>query len=167
MFFPICVLISHAYLSLPPMISHTLQWMFHFFFLEYFFHFLLGIYFIYISNAIPEVTYTLHSIAPLPTHSHFLALVFPLYWSIESWQYQGASLPSEGWLGHLLLHIQLGTWVLGVLVSSYCWGTQDLNTSIVLTKVKCVLWNWLWNDFPLKRTWILIKEAEEMVTKMY
>jgi hypothetical protein len=39
--------------------------------------FLLDIFFIYISNAIPKVPYTLPSPAPLPTHSHFLALAFP------------------------------------------------------------------------------------------
>jgi hypothetical protein len=38
--------------------------------------FLLGIFLIYISNAIPKVTHTL-SCTPLPTHSHFLALEFP------------------------------------------------------------------------------------------
>jgi hypothetical protein len=37
--------------------------------------FLLGIFFIYISNAIPKVPHTLPP--PLPSHSHFLALVFP------------------------------------------------------------------------------------------
>jgi hypothetical protein len=43
-----------------------------------FFHFLkLGIYFIYISNDIPKVSNTLPQPAPLPTHSPFLALVFP------------------------------------------------------------------------------------------
>jgi hypothetical protein len=41
-----------------------------------FFQFLLGIFFIYISNAILKVPYTLPT-APLPTHSQFLALVFP------------------------------------------------------------------------------------------
>jgi hypothetical protein len=48
----------------------------------FFVQFLLGIYFIYISNAIPKVPYTLPTPAPLPTHSHFLALVFPLYWDL-------------------------------------------------------------------------------------
>jgi hypothetical protein len=39
---------------------------------------LLDIFFIYIPNAIPKLPYTLpHNPAPLPTHSHFLALVFP------------------------------------------------------------------------------------------
>jgi hypothetical protein len=38
-----------------------------------FFPFLLGIFFIYISNAIPKVPPP----NPLPTHSHFLALAFP------------------------------------------------------------------------------------------
>jgi hypothetical protein len=37
--------------------------------------FLLGIFFIYISNAIPKVPY--NPPTPLPTHSQFLALVFP------------------------------------------------------------------------------------------
>jgi hypothetical protein len=37
---------------------------------------MLGIFFIYISNAIPKVLHTLPP-TPLPTHSHFLALVFP------------------------------------------------------------------------------------------
>jgi hypothetical protein len=39
--------------------------------------FLLDIFFIYISNAIPKVPYTLLRLAPLSTHSHFLALAFP------------------------------------------------------------------------------------------
>jgi hypothetical protein len=42
-----------------------------------FFNFLLDIFFIYISNAVLKVSYTLPSPAPLPTHSHFLALAFP------------------------------------------------------------------------------------------
>jgi hypothetical protein len=37
---------------------------------------LLGIFFIYISNAMPKVPHTLPT-TPLPTHSHFLALAFP------------------------------------------------------------------------------------------
>jgi hypothetical protein len=46
---------------------------------EFFFsQFLLGIFFIYISNAIPKVPCMLPlAPAPLPTHSHFLALAFP------------------------------------------------------------------------------------------
>jgi hypothetical protein len=42
-----------------------------------YFFFLLDIFFIYISNAIPKVPYTLLCPAPLPTHSRFLALAFP------------------------------------------------------------------------------------------
>jgi hypothetical protein len=38
-------------------------------------------------------------------------------------QDQGASLPNDGLLGHLLLHMQLETGALGVLVSSYCCST--------------------------------------------
>jgi hypothetical protein len=46
-------------------------------------NFLLGIYLINISNAILKVPYTFPlPSAPLPTHSHFLALVFPLYQGI-------------------------------------------------------------------------------------
>jgi hypothetical protein len=41
-------------------------------------------------------------------------------------QYQGASLPSNGRLGHLLLHIQLEIRALGVLVSSYCCSTYSV-----------------------------------------
>ena len=43
---------------------------------SFLFNFLLGIFFIYISNAIPKVP---HVLPPnlLPTHSHFLALAFP------------------------------------------------------------------------------------------
>jgi hypothetical protein len=45
----------------------------------FFSNFLLDVFFIYISNAIPKVPYTLPPScpAPLPTHSHFLALAFP------------------------------------------------------------------------------------------
>jgi hypothetical protein len=38
---------------------------------------LLDIFFIYISNAVPKVSYTLPFPAPQPTYSHFLALAFP------------------------------------------------------------------------------------------
>jgi hypothetical protein len=37
----------------------------------------LGIFFIYISNAIPKAPPYPPPPTPLPTHSHFLALVFP------------------------------------------------------------------------------------------
>jgi hypothetical protein len=42
----------------------------------FFKYFLLGIFLIYISNAIRKVPHTLPP-TPLPTHSHFLALAFP------------------------------------------------------------------------------------------
>jgi hypothetical protein len=41
-----------------------------------FFTFLLDIFYIYISNAIPKVPYSLPTPTLLPTHSHFLAVVF-------------------------------------------------------------------------------------------
>jgi hypothetical protein len=46
------------------------------FFFFFFNVFLLGIFLIYISNAIPKVPHTLPP-TPLPTHSHVLALTFP------------------------------------------------------------------------------------------
>jgi hypothetical protein len=48
-------------------------------------------------------------------------------------QYQGASLPSDGRLGHLLLQMHLETGTLGVLISSYCCSTYrvaDLFSSL-------------------------------------
>jgi hypothetical protein len=61
----VCVFI---YLFLP----HCGDW-----YLWYSFFLLLGIYFIYISNAIPKVPHTLpHPFPHPPTHSHLLALTF-------------------------------------------------------------------------------------------
>jgi hypothetical protein len=88
-----------------------------------FFCFLLNIFFIYISSAIPKVPYTLPRPAPLPTHSHLLALAFPCTGAYKVCNTKGSSLPSDGRLGHLLIHMQLETQVLGVLVSSYCCST--------------------------------------------
>jgi hypothetical protein len=74
---------------------------------------LLDIFFNYISNAIPKVPYTL--LLPCsPTHSlPLLGPGVPLYWGIWSLQDLGASLPNDGQLGHLLLHMQLETQLLG------------------------------------------------------
>ena len=47
----------------------------------------------------------------------------PMSHDKKSLQDQGASLPTDGWLGHLLLHMQLETQALWVLVSSYCCST--------------------------------------------
>jgi hypothetical protein len=79
----------------------------------------------YISNAIPKVPYTFPPAllpypptpASWPWHSAVLGH--------KSLQYQEASLPSDGRLGHLLIYMQmqLETWALGVLVSSYCCST--------------------------------------------
>ena len=46
------------------------------------------------------------SLAPLPTHSHFLALAFPCIGAYKVCNTKEASLPSDGPLGHLLLHMQ-------------------------------------------------------------
>jgi hypothetical protein len=87
--------------------THTYEHVF------YFLQFLLGIYFIYISNDIP------YTLSPLP----LLGPGVPLYWGIKSLQDQGASLPHDGRLGHLLLKMQLETRAPGVLVISYCCST--------------------------------------------
>jgi hypothetical protein len=60
--------------------------------------------------------------APLPTHSHFLALAFPCIGAYKVCNPRGLS-SSHSQIGHLLLHMQLETRALGVLVSSYCCST--------------------------------------------
>jgi hypothetical protein len=60
-----------------------------FFFFKYF---LLGIFLIYISNAIPKVPHTLPP-SPLPTHSHFLALAFPCTGAYKVCKYNGPLFP--------------------------------------------------------------------------
>jgi hypothetical protein len=59
-------------------------------------NFLLDIFFIYISNAILKVPYTLTPPCS-PTHSlPLLGPGIPLDWGIYSLQDQGASLPNDG-----------------------------------------------------------------------
>jgi hypothetical protein len=102
----------HEYIVLSLLIS--------FFFLK------LDIFFIYISNAIPKSPIHSPHPAPLPTHSDFLALAFPCTGAYKlgtGLLDQGPSLPNDGQLGHLLLHMQLETRALGVLISSYCCST--------------------------------------------
>ena len=60
--------------------------------------------------------------APQPTHSGFLALASPIL-GHRIFRRPRASPPIDDWLGHPLLHMQLETWALGVLVSSYCCST--------------------------------------------
>ena len=52
-------------------------------------------------------------------HFCFLALEFH-YTEAYNLHKTKASPPTDGWLGHPLLHTQLETWDLEVLVSSYC-----------------------------------------------
>jgi hypothetical protein len=61
-------------------------------------------------------------LAPIPIHSHFLALAFPCTRAFKVW----ASLPNDGWIGHLLLHMLLDTHVsyIRVLSSKSCWHIQ-------------------------------------------
>ena len=56
--------------------SEDTKHIYYFFFLKFIFLFLLGIFLVYISNAIPKVPHT-HPPNPLPTHSPFLSLAFP------------------------------------------------------------------------------------------
>ena len=57
--------------------------------------------------------------APLPTHSHFLALAFPCTGAYKVCKTKGSLFR----LGHLLLHMQLEIRVLGVQVRSYFYST--------------------------------------------
>ena len=77
----------------------------------FFFNFLLDIFFIYISDAIPKVPYTLPPTPallpypPTPTswHWHTPVLGHILFAKPRD------SPPNDGQLGHLLLHMQLET----------------------------------------------------------
>jgi hypothetical protein len=64
-------------------------------------------------------------LAPLPTHSHFLAWRSPVLRHIK-FARQGASLAPDDQLCHLLIHMQLEIRALGVLVSSYYCFTYRL-----------------------------------------
>ena len=79
--------------------------------------FLLDIFFIYISNAIPKVPYTLPLLPNPPTPSswpwHFPILGHRIF------ERPRASPPIDGRLGHSLLQMQLETQLWGLLVSSY------------------------------------------------
>jgi hypothetical protein len=57
----------------------------------WFAYFLLDIVFIYISNAIMKVPYTLPCPAPQPTHARFLALVFPSIGAYNLYKTKGLS----------------------------------------------------------------------------
>jgi hypothetical protein len=80
--------------------------------------FLLGIFFIYISNAIPNVPHT----PPLP----YQPIPTPWPWCSRVLRHiifvRPRGLSSQRWptRGHLLLYMQLETRALGLLVSSYC-----------------------------------------------
>ena len=80
------------------------------FFIRYFLHLHFKCY--------PQAPYTLPHPAPQPTHSPFLTLAFPCTEAYKVCNTKGPLFPSDSWLGHLLLHMQLETQALGVLVSS-------------------------------------------------
>jgi hypothetical protein len=89
--------------------------------IQWFSLFLLDIFFIYISNAIRKVPYTL----PLPCSlTHPLPLLGPVLEHMIFTRPR-ASPPIDGLLGHSLLHMQLETqlWGRGLLFSSYYWST--------------------------------------------
>ena len=82
--------------------------------------FLLGIFLVYIFNAIPKVPHT-HIPNPLPTHSPFLALAFPCTGAYKVCKSNGPLLGSDDRLGHLLIHMQLktrapGYWLVHIVV---------------------------------------------------
>ena len=83
-----------------------------------FFFFSLDIFFIYISNAIPQTPYSL-PLTCYPTHP--LLLPGPVLGHII-FERPRTSPPIDGQLGHPLLHMQLETQFSGVLVSSYCFS---------------------------------------------
>ena len=60
---------------------------------------------------------------PYPPTPPFWPWRSPVLGHIKFAIYQGASLPNDGRLGHLLIHMQLEIRALGVLVSSYCCST--------------------------------------------
>ena len=85
----------------------------------FFFPILLGIFFIYISNAILKVSYTLPpptflTQAPTPASWHSPGLGHIIFARSRT------SPPIDGLLGHPLLHMQLETQALGVLARSFC-----------------------------------------------
>jgi hypothetical protein len=84
-------------------------------FFEFFIRYFLHLHF----KCYPQSPYILPSPAPQPTHSCFLALAFPCTGHIIIARPR-ASPSIDGLLGQTLLHIQLETRALGVLVSSYC-----------------------------------------------
>jgi hypothetical protein len=90
------------------------------------FDFLLGIFLVYISNAIPKVPHTLPP-TTLPTHSHFLALAFPCTEAYNVCVSNGPLFPvmglsfTDSGLGQLLIHMQLesrapGYWLVHIVV---------------------------------------------------
>jgi hypothetical protein len=82
--------------------------------------FLLAIFFIYISNAIPKVPYTLpHALLPYPPTPASWPWRSPVLGHII-FARPRASPSNDGRLGHLLLHMQLETRAQEVLVSSCC-----------------------------------------------
>jgi hypothetical protein len=80
--------------------------------------FLLGIFLVYIFNAIPKVPHT-QPPNPLPTHSPFLALAFPCTGAYKVCKSNGPLFAVR--LGHLLIHMQLktrapGYWLVHIVV---------------------------------------------------
>jgi hypothetical protein len=85
--------------------------------------FLLDIFLIYISNVIPNSPIPSPALLPYPLTPTSWPWHSPVLGHIKLLD-QGASLPSDGRLGHLLLHMHLETRVLGVLIS-YTYRVAD------------------------------------------
>jgi hypothetical protein len=82
--------------------------------------YLLYIFFIYIQMLFPKPPIPSPHPAPHPTHSCFLALVFPCTEAYDLRNTKGSPL-IDGQLGHPLLHMQLETqlWNWSILISLY------------------------------------------------
>jgi hypothetical protein len=77
-----------------------------------------------------------------------LALVFPCTGAYKVSKTK-ASLPNDGQLGHLLLHMQLETRALGVLISSYCCFTYRVANTLECLGVRYLQGFWYWYGFFL------------------
>ena len=98
--------------------AYALTWVF-------FQFFIISIFFIYISNAILKVPYILPHPAPLSTHSHFLALVFPCTGAYNVCKTKGPLFPTRPSSATYTARDTIS----GVLVSSHCCSTHQFQSN--------------------------------------
>jgi hypothetical protein len=112
-----CYRILH-YLEMYDVSSCLFYYKVHFF--QFFIRYFLHLYF----KCYPKSPLYSHPRPCFPTYPLLLlGPGLPLYWGIKCLQDQGASLSNDSRRGHLLLHMQLETRALGVLVTSCCCST--------------------------------------------